>query len=497
MSITSLVFVVFCAATILIYWRLPQRHRILWLFIVSMVFVISWSWNLAGILLIVATVNFLVGKWLGAAKDRQRALLWIGIGFNVLVLVALKYSDFYVGALTRLLEKMGVHTGAGGLLLLVPVGLSFITVQMISYLVDVHHRLLKPETAWLDFAVYVIYFPKLLSGPVERARTILPMFKQPKAPDAQAAERNFWLIVVGLLRKIVLADTLSSIIPSAIFLHPGTFAGQDLVLYLLAYAFVIYNDFAGYTSMVRGISGMLGIELSNNFKLPYFSRSISEFWERWHVSLSNWLRDYIFFPTSRALLKKIPKREAVANLVVPPLVTMLVSGLWHGLGWNFLFWGGLHGFYLIVERVSALWSPRKLLDELPKWRQALSALGVFVLVVLAWIPFRMGLGTGWQYLVRMLTPSAWIKPDFWLLRMYLTGKTHVSSWTEFKLPDLRIFIMLVPALVLDWKQYRHKDETFLSRWPVWAKALFLAVLVLVIFLLSLAETGAPFVYQGF
>ena len=307
MSITSLAFIIFCAASILVYWRLPGRYRILWLFAVSMVFILTWSWNLAGILLIVATVNFFLGKWLGIAKDRRRILLWVGIGFNILALLALKYSNFYVTALTRLLEKMGVHTGAGGLLLLVPIGLSFIAVQMISYLVDVHNRLLTPEAHWLDFALYVVYFPKMLSGPVERARTILPMFKQPKAPDARAAERNFWLIVIGVVRKIVLADSLLSIIPAAIFVHPETFAGQDLILYLLAYAFVIYNDFAGYTSIVRGVSGFFGIELTNNFKLPYFSRSISEFWERWHVSLSNWLRDYIFFPTSRALLKKNPQ----------------------------------------------------------------------------------------------------------------------------------------------------------------------------------------------
>ena len=323
------------------------------------------------------------------------------------------------------------------------------------------------------------------------------MFKQPKALDAQIVERNFWLIVVGLVRKMVLADTLLSIIPAAIFLHPGTYHGQDLVLYLLAYAFVIYNDFAGYTSIVRGISGFFGIELTSNFKLPYFSRSISEFWERWHISLSNWLRDYIFFPTSRALLKRIPKRDHVANLVIPPIVTMLVSGMWHGLSWNFLLWGGLHGLYLLIERLSTLWSPRRLLDEYPKWRQVLSALGVFVLVVLAWIPFRMDLVTAWHYLSRMFTLSAWIKPDFWLLRMYLIGKVKVNSWTEFNFPDIRVFIMLIPALLLDWKQFRHKDETFFTRWPVWVKALFLAVLPIVLLLLSLAEAGAPFVYQGF
>ena len=497
MSITSFVFIIFCAAAILVYWRLPQSHRILWLFIVSMIFIITWSWNLAAILLVVATVNFLLGKWLGIANDRRQGLLWIGIGFNVFVLLALKYGGFYTAALTALLERLGVHTGPGSLLLMVPIGLSFITVQMISYLVDVYKRICKPETAWLDFALYVVYFPKMLSGPVERARTILPVFKQPRRPDAQAAERYFWLIVIGVFRKMVLADALSSIIPAAAFLHPETITSQDLVLYLLAYAFVIYNDFAGYTSIVRGLSGFFGIELTNNFKLPYFSRSISEFWERWHISLSNWLRDYIFFPISRALLKKIPRRDHVANLAIAPVVTMLVSGMWHGLSWNLLLWGGLHGLYLVIERVSALWSPRKLLDELPGWRQALSRLGIFTLVVLTWIPFRMDLVTAWHYLSRMPLALEWLKQLFWFFRQKLEGTVAWNNWYGVSFLDVRVFFLLIAALLLDWSQFKNKDETFFSKWPAWGKALFLAVLALVLFLLSYASTGAPFVYQGF
>jgi D-alanyl-lipoteichoic acid acyltransferase DltB (MBOAT superfamily) len=300
-----------------------------------------------------------------------------------------------------------------------------------------------------------------------------------------------------VVRKIVLADSLLSIIPAAIFQHPETFAGQDLVVYLLAYAFVIYNDFAGYTSIVRGVSGFFGIELTNNFKLPYFSRSISEFWERWHVSLSNWLRDYIFFPTSRALLKKIPKRDQIVNLVVPPFATMLVSGLWHGIGWNFLVWGGLHGFYLFVERVSTLWSPRRLLNELPKWRQVLSTSGIFILVVLAWIPFRMDLVTAWRYLSGMPTVFIWIKQLFWFIREKLAGTVPWNNWYGFSFIDSRVFLLLIPALLLDWKQSRHKDETFFSKWPVWGKALFLAFLILVLVLISFADTGAPFIYMGF
>jgi alginate O-acetyltransferase complex protein AlgI len=497
MSITSLAFAVFCVVAILVYRNLPPPYRTSWLFAASIGFLLTWAWDLAAVLLVVATVNFFLGRWLGVATNRRRFLLWTGIGFNVAVLVALKYNGFYVPALTSLLERMGVQTGEGGLKLLVPVGLSFITVQMISYLVDIHNKILKPEPHWLDFALYVVYFPKLLSGPVERARMILPKFKQPVPLDAAAVERNTWLIVTGLVRKLILADTLLSIIPADIFLHPESFVGQELAVYLLAYTFVIYNDFAGYTSIVRGVSGFFGIELTNNFKLPYFSRSFTEFWDRWHVSLSHWLRDYIFFPVSRALKKKIPNRENIVHLVVPPIVTMLVSGMWHGLGWGFLVWGGLHGLYLIFERLTMLRGPRRLPDEWPKWRQVVSALVVFGLAAMAWIPFRMNLATGWQYLVRMLSLDAWRMPRLWLVQAVITGTREVSSWREFGIPDMRVFLMLIPALWLDWNQHRWKSETFFMDWPAWAKGLFLAIVVLTILLLSFGETSAPFVYQGF
>ena len=497
MNITSITFALFCVIGVLVYWQLPDKYRIPWLFVLSLIFTVSWSWMLAMILLIVATVNFYIGHWLTVAKIRQRMLLWIGIGFNLLTLVALKYNNFYTISLAQLLERLGIQTSSGGLLLLVPVGLSFLTLQMVSYLLDAYHHIIKTDTRWLDFALFVVYFPKLLSGPVERVRLLLPLIKQPKAVDSQGVERNFWLIVVGLLRKVILADALASLIPPDVFVHPKNFSGEALVIYLLAYTFMIYNDFAGYTSIVRGISGFFGIELTNNFNLPYFARNISEFWDRWHFSLTSWLREYIFFPSSRALRKKFPKSDHVLNLVVPPILTMLVSGMWHGLAMNYLFWGGLHGTYLVVERLTMLRSPKKLPGEYPRWRQVLSALGVFILVVLAWMPFRMQLATAWQYLVRLLSFSAWLRPDFWLIRMSLFGKVKLQNWADLKLPDIRAMLFILPTLLLDWRQSKNKDETFLLRWPAWAKVVFLTILTVLLLIFSLASTRAPFIYQGF
>ncbi len=497
MSITSLVFFGASILAVLIYWRLPGRFRLPWLLAVSIGFLLTWSWLLAAVLLVAATVNFLLGRWLGRAESARRTLLLIGIGFDLVLLIGLKYFDFFAVSLETWLARLGISAAAGGQGWLVTIGLSFITLQLISYLVDVYHGILAPETSWPDFALYVLYFPKLLSGPIERARRLLPELKQPKPLDIAAVERSFWLIVTGLVRKVILADTLTRLIPTDIFVHPAAYPGQLELVYLLAYALALYNDFAGYTGIVRGVSGFFGIELSSNFELPYLARNFTEFWTRWHISLSTWLRDYIYFPLSRALLRKFPRREQLLNLAFPPLATMLVSGLWHGLGWNYLAWGGLYGVYLIGERLLTLRGARQVPDEWPKWRQVLAVPGVFALVVLAWIPFRMTLPVAWQFFLRLFSASAWAGLPAASLAAILGGRIPATEWGKLGFPDLRVFPVMLLAILVDWAQLRAKNETVFVHWPGWAKAAFLAVLLLAFSLLAFTEAGAPFVYQGF
>ena len=232
------------------------------------------------------------------------------------------------------------------------------------------------------------YFPKLLSGPIERARTFLPKLAAQRIVDNDVLARSFALIVIGVVRKVVFADTLFTMLPARLWKEPERFSSPELIVYLIVYAFALYNDFAGYTGVVRGVSGLFGIELAPNFNIPYFSRNLSEFWNRWHITLSQWLRDYIYFPTSRALLRRNPSLTNVPNIFLPPLLTMLASGLWHGTGWGMLLWGALHGVYLIVERLLSLWRPAGPPHLQPRWRQGLATTLVFVLVMLAWVPFR-------------------------------------------------------------------------------------------------------------
>ncbi|MDO8971972.1 MAG: MBOAT family O-acyltransferase, partial [Saprospiraceae bacterium] len=293
MNITSLAFLALAFVAALIYHRLTAKFRNLWLLAVSAVFLATWSWQFILVLLVFGFLNFALGIKIETGSSKKKTWLGLGIVLNIAFLLVFKYSQFYLPALTRLLNRMGVEGNSDGLKLLLPVGLSFLVVQAISYLVDVANKRLPAEKALLKFWAYVVYFPKLLSGPVERARQFLPRLDSPLRLDRELLERSLALIVSGLFRKIFLADALFRMIPENAFITPLDHTGQNLVFWLLGYSFALYNDFAGYTAIARGVSLWFGIELCINFNLPYFSHNFTEFWTRWHISLSNWLRDYL------------------------------------------------------------------------------------------------------------------------------------------------------------------------------------------------------------
>jgi D-alanyl-lipoteichoic acid acyltransferase DltB (MBOAT superfamily) len=494
MEITSLTFAGFVLLVFLLYHLFPARWKNAWLLIASLLFYIAFEWQFAVVILILTLLNFLLGKRIG--KTESSGLLWAGIILNVAALLVFKYADFYLPAATNLLNGLGIQTEAGGLQILLPIGLSFYIVQAIAYLIDVQRKRIPPEEDPLIFTLALVYFPKLVSGPIERLREFIPKLKEPRQVDNALITSSFSLIVLGMVRKIVFADTLTVLIPEDAFTEPLNYPGQFLVVWLLTYAFALYNDFAGYTSIVRGVSGLFGIEISTNFMRPYFSRDFTEFWKRWHISLSEWLRDYIFFPATRYLLKLIPNRKHAINLILPPMITMLVSGLWHGVSWHMLVWGGLHGLYQVVERVISLWRPIVPPDKRPWWRQGLGMTVVFALSVAAWVPFKMEMEIAIAYVKGILGPSFWVDPAFTLAWRDLFTKKRFWLWPEYGLPDPRPFFVLLPALWLDWMQER-RGELFFLKWKRWGQAFLLAIALLVILAASGADNQVPFVYQGF
>lgn len=495
MEITSLAFAGFVLLVFLVYHLLPHRAQNAWLLAASLVFYAAWDWRFALTLLALTLLNFLLGKRVGNAKSG--GWLWTGMLLNVLVLAFFKYSDFFLPALERLMAGIGLQTSTGSLAILLPVGLSFVTVQAVAYLVDVRMGRMTPAADPLDFALFFLYFPKLVSGPIERARTFLPKLAEPRRVDNALLTRSAGLILLGLLRKVVVADALMMMLPEDVFSDPLAYPGQFLLVWLLAYAFALYNDFAGYTTIVRGVSGLFGIELARNFARPYFARNFTEFWQRWHISLSEWLRDYIFFPSARALMKLIPNRQHLVNLVLPPMVTMLVSGLWHGASWHMLLWGGLHGVYQVGERLISLRRPSLPPDQLPPWRQRLAAALVFSLTVLAWLPFRMELPAAADYLAGIFNPAHWSDAGFRAAASDLIRGRGFWSWPEYGIPDPRPFFLMLPSLWLDWRQEKLGDELFFLGWGGWRKAALLALALLAILLAAGADGQVPFVYQGF
>jgi len=476
MNITSIHFVLFTALVLVVYYVLPRRPQNYWLLFVSYVFIATWDWEFAIVLVAVTGLNFLIALQLRVNEQDRRGLLWAGISFNVLILFFFRAANFFLPQLERLLERLGISAHTGGLQILIPLGLSYYVLQIISYLIDVYRGQLKAESDFVDFALYLAYFPKFIAGPIERARSFLPKLAQSRSMDDQVLARSMMLIFVGMTRKLLIADLLAASFLSEVFELPAKYNPLELILWLVIYAFVLYNDFAGYTDMARGVSGLFGIELSANFRTPYFSRNFTEFWKRWHITLSEWLRDYIYFPLGRLLGRLNLNYRNLANLFLPPMLTMLVSGLWHGLSLQMLVWGGLHGMYQIVERIPAAWRPVIPPQNQPFWRQCLGMGVVFTFVILAWVPFR------WEL------PAAF---DLW---------GALFNWSDIAIRYRRLFFVipiLFGALLLDLLQYRNQDEFVFLKWPPSTQAACMAMILLLVFIVTGGEFEQPFVYQAF
>lgn len=476
MTITSITFVLFAALALVIYYLLPGRAQNVWLLLVSYAFIVSWDWMFAVVLGLATTINFLVAIRLRIHDQKQSRLLWFGIGFNIVILVLFRAASFFIPELEAVLGSLGLSTRANGLQILVPLGLSYYTLQTISYLVDIYRGQLKAESDFINFALYLAYFPKLIAGPIERARAFLPKLAQSRRVDNPLIAKSIMLIFIGVARKLLIADTLSAAILPDVFELPAKYNPPELLLWLIIYAFALYNDFAGYTDIVRGVSGFFGIELSANFRTPYLSRNFTEFWKRWHITLSEWLRDYIYFPINRALRRVNPAYQKVTNLALPPLLTMLVSGLWHEFSPHMLVWGGLHGFYLIVERIPTLWRPVVPPQNQPIWRQWLGMGTVFTFVILAWIPFR------WEL------PAAF---DFW---------GALLNWSDIAVRYRRLLIvipLLAGALLIDILQYRSQDEFVFLKWSPLLRGACMAMILFLVFIVTGSNFEQPFIYQAF
>ncbi len=296
MLFNSWEFAVFFASVLLIYRRLGTRHQNVLLLVASYVFYGWWDWRFLSLIWISTIVDYLVALRLGRSETtRRRALLMISVVTNLGLLAFFKYFNFFIDSAAVLIESIGLSANLPTLRVILPVGISFYTFQTLGYTIDVYRGKAPPERDPVVFATYVAYFPQLVAGPIERAAHLLPQIRQPRRADNEQLASGALLILIGLTRKVAIADPLASIVDGA-FANPAIWGSADLLLAVAAFALQIYCDFAGYTDIARGTSRMLGIELMENFNHPYFAADITTFWRRWHISLSTWLRDYLYIP---------------------------------------------------------------------------------------------------------------------------------------------------------------------------------------------------------
>lgn len=471
MLFNSVAFLGFFAIVYAVYLPASTRAQNLVLLLASYVFYAAWDWRFLGLLALSTLIDFHCGR---AIEDgdpaHRRRWLWLSVVTNLGVLGFFKYFNFFVASFAELCAALGVSVSLTTLDIVLPVGISFYTFQTLSYTLDVYRGRTPACRDPTTFALFVAYFPQLVAGPIERATHLLPQLAAARRITLARVQEGAWLILLGLFKKVVVADNLARIV-DPVFAGGGS-SGAATLLAVYAFAVQIYADFSGYSDIARGVSKLLGIELMRNFRRPYFAGDPQVFWQRWHISLSQWLRDYVYVPLGG-------NRDGDLRTARNLMLTMLLGGLWHGASWMFVLWGALHGALLVVHRP---W--RQLFGaNSPRFLAPVGGLLLFHHVCLAWIFFR--------------APT-----------LEVAGGLLVAlgSGLEFAAADgdsARLLLLCAgPLLALDLWEERHERRAGADALPfVFTAPAPLRGLVYALLLLALAILGAPagveFIYFQF
>lgn len=432
--------------------------------VASCVFYGWWDYRFLALLLATGSLDFAVGFALGRCQSsiRRQMILAVSIAANLGVLFFFKYCDFFRESLEALLAALGSNTRWHALRIVLPVGISFYTFQSMSYVIDVYRGQVQATSSLTQFLAYVSFFPQLVAGPIERGSRLLPQFSRTLAIHRADLELGLWLMVWGLFKKVVLADNFAPLV-DLVYQH-STPTGPIVVLGTVAFALQIYCDFSGYSDVARGSAKILGFDLTLNFNLPYFATSVREFWRRWHISLSTWLRDYLYVSLGG-------NRGSSDRTYLNLMLTMLLGGLWHGAALNFVLWGIWHGLGLALNRwYDQRWRTRW---PIPPW---LAWFVTAAFVLYGWMLFR---AASLDQVLRFTGALGhWAAPSWW--GTYL--------WN--------LLVLATPLLAIQLWQYRSGNLEVALTLPRWAKGLVQGLLILLIVAFWERE-AAPFIYFQF
>ncbi|OYP37340.1 MBOAT family O-acyltransferase [Rhodopirellula sp. MGV] len=374
MQFTITEFFIFFAVVLVAVWQLRTRlQRNVLLLVASYYFYAYWDYRFCGLLLLSTIVDFVAGRQIELATSQQQRRRWLALSLcvNLGSLGFFKYCNFFIESAQALLAPIGFDVST--LEIVLPVGISFYTFQTLSYTIDIYRGKLRASDSLVDFALYVAFFPQLVAGPIVRAAELLPQLAVVPAWSSRRAYGGFQTVLRGLVKKVLIADRLGEFV-DVVFAGPDLYSGATVWLAVIAYAGQIYYDFSGYSDIAIGLAKLLGYRFPKNFRHPYLALSPAQFWRRWHMTLSRWLRDYLYIPLGG---NRMGERRTSLNL----LATMTLGGLWHGAAWTFVLWGVWHGMVLCVERSFASHTPWRVWRSI-RWA---STMGI---VMFGWILFR-------------------------------------------------------------------------------------------------------------
>lgn len=472
MLFNSTNFFLFLPVVLIASQVLPDLWRKRFMTAAGYFFYGCWDWRFVGLLGLTTVVDFSVGHAVDRAPTvaAKRRFLLLSIVLNLGVLGFFKYFNFFIDSAATLIELFGLRANLPTLRVILPVGISFYTFQSMAYVIDVYRGDAKPVRSFLDFAMYVSYFPQLVAGPIERAAHLVPQLTAPQRLTPGRINGAVLLMLIGFTKKVLIADWIAPEVDQ-IFSSPHTMSAGMLLRGAYLFTFQIYGDFAGYSDIARGVSELFGIRLMINFNQPYLSTSVTEFWRRWHISLSTWLRDYLYVPLGG---NRLGRWKTYRNL----MLTMLIGGLWHGANWTFVVWGGLHGAMLAIERALGIGPKRgEERGRDRKWTLA-SLLGLvftFHWAMLCWIFFRA--------------------PNVQSAIAFVGGILRFDGLSDIGLLPILIGALL---LVIDLPQWWTDKHTILLRTPWWLRApIYAGLIALVAGKLLYGGRELPFIYFQF
>jgi alginate O-acetyltransferase complex protein AlgI len=435
MLFNSIHFAIFLPIVFFLYWFATKgnlRLQNILLLFASYFFYASWDYRFLFLLIFSTFLDYFTGIKIYEANSisRKRFWLWLSICVNLGFLGVFKYYNFFASTFADGLSLLGMNVNLGTLQVILPVGISFYTFHGLSYVIDLYNNRIKPERNFIDYSVFVSFFPLLVAGPIERATHLLPQILKKRVFDYSKAVDGLRQILWGLFKKIVIADNCAQF-ANEIFNNSGSYSGSTLALGALFFTFQIYCDFSGYSDIALGTARLFGIDLLRNFAFPYFSRDIAEFWRRWHISLSSWFRDYLYIPLGGS-------KGGLWMKVRNTFIIFLVSGFWHGANWTFIIWGLLNALFIMPSIIFN--TNRNNLDIVargkffPTAKEFLSIMVTFTLTVFAWIFFRAStVEHAFQYISGIFSHSLMTAPDFpgmgraWLI-LAVTGVFVFIEW---------------------------------------------------------------------